>query len=90
MSEPSDGETWICRRDERIRLPYAQVIERTSGGIPYGRPEIVLLFKAKAARAKDDGDFAAALPLLEPERRHRLAEAHELVQPGHRWLSELG
>ena len=89
MREPSDGDTWICRRDERIRLPYDQVIERTADGIPYGRPEVVLLYKAKHAREKDDADFAAALPRLEPERRRWLADALELVHPGHRWLAQL-
>ena len=88
--EPSDGDTWICRRDDRIRLPYDRVIEHTPEGIPYGRPEIVLLYKAKHSRPKDDGDFAAALPLLEPERRQWLADALELVHPGHRWLIDLG
>jgi Aminoglycoside-2''-adenylyltransferase len=87
--EPSDGDTWICRRDERIRLPYEQLIERTSDGIPYARPEVVLLFKAKAARAKDDDDLAAVLPLLEPARRSWLAAALELVHPGHRWLATI-
>jgi len=87
--EPSDGDAWICRRDDRIRLPYDRVIERTPDGIPFGRPEIVLLYKAKHARPKDDGDFAAALPLLEPERRQWLAHALELVHPSHRWLAEL-
>src|SRR5207248_11189476 len=24
--EPSDDETWVCRRDERIRLPFAEAI----------------------------------------------------------------
>ena len=67
MREPADGDTWICRRDERIRMPYDQVIERTADGIPYGRPEIVLLFKAKAARPKDVADFLAVL--LGRERR---------------------
>jgi hypothetical protein len=42
------------------------VIAHTNDGIPYARPEIVLLFKAKAARAKDD-DFAAVLPRLDDE-----------------------
>ena len=87
--EPSDGDTWICRRDESIRLPSDKVIERTRDGIPFGRPEIVLLYKAKHSRPKDDGDFAAALPLLAPERRRWLAEALELVHPGHRWLAQL-
>ena len=87
--EPSDGDTWICRRDERIRLPYDEVIEHTADGIPYGRPEIVLLFKARQARPKDDGDLAAVLPHLAPERRRWLADALELVHPGHRWIAEL-
>ncbi len=87
--EPSDGDTWICRRDESIRLPFDQLIERSGEGIPYARPEIILLFKAKHARAKDDGDLAAALPLLTSERRRWLAEALELVHPGHRWLAEI-
>ena len=89
FSEPSEGNTWICRRDMRIRMPYDRAIERTPAGIPYGRPEIVLLFKAKAARPKDDDDFAAALPLLDEERRRWLADALGLVHPGHRWLAAL-
>jgi hypothetical protein len=89
MREPSDGNVWICRRDERIRLPYDEVIERTADGIPYGRPEIVLLFKAKHARAKDDADFAAALPRLGPERRRWLADALAVVHPDHRWLTSV-
>ena len=89
MSEPSDGETWVFRRDERIRLPYHEVIEWTSDGIPYGRPEIILLFKAKQERDKDDADFAAALPHMGRDRRRWLADALELVHPGHHWLAQL-
>lgn len=88
--EPSDGDTWLCRRDESIQLPYDHVIEWTDDGIPYGRPEIVLLFKAKHAhRGRDQADFEAVLPLLEPERRRWLAEALERIHPGHSWLAEL-
>jgi hypothetical protein len=88
--EPGDGATWICRRDERIRLPYGDVIARTADGIPYGRPEVVLLCKAKHAhRENDQADFEAAVPLLEPQARERLGEWLELVHPGHRWLAEL-
>ena len=87
--EPSDGDTWICRRDEQIRLPYDEVIEGTSDGIPYARPELTLLFKAKHARPKDDADLAAVLTVLEPSRRNYLAELLELVHPGHRWLDEV-
>ena len=51
--------------------------------------QVVLLFKPKHARAKDDGDLAAVLSLLEPERRRWLTEALELVHPAHRWLGDL-
>jgi hypothetical protein len=90
FSEPSEGETWICRRNAEIRMPYERLIERTEEGIPYGRPEVVLLFKAKAARSKDEDDFAAVLTLLDGTRRRWLARALELVHPGHRWLARLG
>jgi hypothetical protein len=89
MCEPSDRNTWICRRDERIRLPYSHVIEHTEDGIPYGRPEIVLLFKAKHVRDKDDRDFGAVLPRLDATRRQWLADAVGIVHPGHRWLRAL-
>jgi hypothetical protein len=89
FSEPSEGETWICRRDSQIRMPYERLIERTADGIPYGRPEVVLLFKAKAARAKDEDDFAAVLAQLDGQRRRWLARALEFVHPGHRWLAKL-
>jgi len=32
--EPSDGETWICRREPSIRMPYERLIEWTDDGIP--------------------------------------------------------
>jgi hypothetical protein len=88
--EPSDGDTWICRRDETIRLPYEQVIERNGEGIPYCQPEIALLFKAKHShRERDQEDFDTVLLILEPERRRWLADALGRVHPGHPWLAAL-
>jgi Aminoglycoside-2''-adenylyltransferase len=85
--EPSDGDTWICRRDARIRLPYARVVERTADGIPYCRPEVALLFKAKHSHVqKNEDDLAAVLPVLGTERRGWLADALAMVHPGHPWL----
>jgi hypothetical protein len=87
--EPHEGGTWICRRDEALRLPYDRIIERTPDGIPYLLPELVLLFKAKAVRPKDQADFDAALPLLDRTRRDALSGWLGLVHPGHPWLAEL-
>jgi hypothetical protein len=84
--EPHDGDLWICRRDESIRLPYSQVVVRTASGIPYAVPEVVLLFKAKAARDKDRADLDLTLPLMGDERRRWLREALAQVHPDHEWL----
>jgi hypothetical protein len=88
--EPSAGDTWICRRDPSIRLPYAELVQRTESGIPFVRPEVVLLFKAKRSREKDEADFDAVLPRLDAERRSWLRAALERVHPGHTWLGRLG
>jgi hypothetical protein len=87
--EPSAGGQWACRRDERIRLPYDRVIARTVSGIPYCRPEISLLFKAKARRLKDDADFANILPHLDDDSRRWLADTLNTVHPDHPWLIAL-
>jgi hypothetical protein len=87
--EPHAGDTWICRRDERIRLPYRELILRTEAGIPYARPEVVLLFKAKHARPKDEDDLDATLPRLDATSRERLAGWLELVHPGHAWIERV-
>ncbi|MFJ7909676.1 nucleotidyltransferase domain-containing protein [Kitasatospora sp. NPDC096204] len=87
--EPHDGGTWICRRDERLRLPHEEITERTADGIPYLTPELVLLFKAKAVRPKDQADFDTVLPLLSRTRREALGGWLEQIHPGHPWLAEL-
>jgi hypothetical protein len=87
--EPHDGDTWICRRDESIRYPYADIIRHTADGIPYLTPELVLLFKAKHARQKDQADFDAIVPQLTRAQRETLAGLLARVHPGHRWLAAL-
>jgi hypothetical protein len=87
--EPHDGDIWICRRDPRIRLPYAWIVHRTADGIPYLAPEIVLLFKAKATRPHDEADLDRALPRLDDRRRAWLRWAVGRVHPGHPWLDRI-
>lgn len=89
MREPWDEDTWVFRRDTRVRLPRVRVIAFTGDGIPYARPEVALLYKAKNARPKDHDDFARVLPLLDPAARRWLAETLALVHPRHRWLETL-
>ncbi|MFJ5047773.1 nucleotidyltransferase domain-containing protein [Streptomyces sp. NPDC088719] len=87
--EPHDGDTWICRRDARIRLPYSEIVHHAEDGIPYLAPELVLLFKAKHVRPKDRRDFDATVPHLTRTQRATLAELLARVHPGHAWLTDL-
>ncbi|KIF78001.1 hypothetical protein QR77_37620 [Streptomyces sp. 150FB] len=87
--EPHDGDTWICRRDEEIRLPYGDIIHHAEDGIPYLVPELVLLFKAKHARRKDQRDFDTTVPHMTRVQRETLAELLARVHPGHSWLVDL-
>jgi hypothetical protein len=87
--EPHDGETWVCRREATIRLPYSEIIHHTPDGIPYLAPELVLLFKAKHARPKDQADFDETVPHMTPAQRTALAGLLARVHPGHRWLANL-
>lgn len=87
--EPHDGNIWICQRDETIRLPYKDIIHHTDDGIPYLAPELVLLFKAKHVRGKDQTDFDQAVPHMTPAQRATLAELLAHLHPGHHWLAHL-
>jgi Aminoglycoside-2''-adenylyltransferase len=89
LREPHDGDTWICRRDGSIRLPYDEIIHRTQDGIPYLVPELVILFKAKHVRTKDEADVDLILPQLTPAQRRTLGDFLARVHPGHRWLESV-
>lgn len=85
--ERHDADLWICRRDESIRRPYAEIVARTIDGIPYLVPEIVLLFKAKLFRDKDRADLEAACPWMSDDQHAWLRGAVERVHPGHPWAT---
>jgi hypothetical protein len=87
--DPHNGSEWICRRDERIRMPLSQLICYTASGIPYMSPEVALLFKAKGLREKDQVDFERVLPLLDPQQIDWFRANLELVHPGHVWANQL-
>lgn len=85
---PGQGETWIYRRDFRIRLHMSDLVWH-SNGIPYLAPEVQLLFKSKSARTKDEQDLDDSLPLLSTRQRTWLREALHLSAPMHPWLDRL-
>jgi hypothetical protein len=52
-------------------------------------PEIVLVYKARLRRPKDDPDFKATLPRLSRDRRTWMRQALAGLVPDHHWLSRL-
>jgi hypothetical protein len=85
--EPHENHVWISRRDPRLRRPYANLIRHDRNRIPYLSPEVVLLFKAKHRRPKDEDDYAALAPVLTVAERAWLDDALDMVHPGHPWHS---
>ena len=84
----SDGRDWLFRRDHAVRLPISRLGE-CAGDVPFLRPEVVLLFKAKNVRAHDQLDFEHARERMDSHGKQWLRQALERVHPGHEWIHEL-
>lgn len=57
--------------------------------IRYLLPEIVLTYKARLRRAKDEADLGATLPTLDDVRRGTMREWLAALAPDHPWLERL-
>jgi hypothetical protein len=83
----ADGDDWVFHRGGgKLRRALTDITSVSPGGLAYLRPELVLLFKARDGRDKDDRDFCDLLPLLTPGQKAwllpRLARAGG---PEHPW-----
>lgn len=88
LNEVADGE-WAFRRNRQIRRPAREVGLWAHRGIPIMVPEIVLAYKAKYLRPKDQHDFDVSAPLLDTEQRAWLERTLALCHPGHPWVTRL-
>ena len=84
-----DRGRWVFRRDPAITRPAKLIYARSAEGVPFLRPEIVLLYKSNDPQPDYQADFEQAVPLLDPESRAWLAVALQRHRPGHRWLCDL-
>lgn len=88
--EDRAGSEWVYRRHSEVTLPITELGLMTDQGIPYERPEVVLLYKAKEhALEKHEADLAAVLPKLGIGPRCWLAGALDLAHPGHPWIARV-
>lgn len=84
----SDGDSWVFKRNEYVRVLVDDIGFVSKEGLPYLRPEIVLLYKAKNLREKDQHDFNQVMPRLELDSRTWFRESLAIVHPEHSWLLE--
>lgn len=83
------GSEWVFKRSSTVRKPLQNLGSYTDDGVPYLNPEVVLLFKAKNNRAKDQHDFERVVPKLNNEANAWLSNSLQIVHPGHPWLVDL-
>lgn len=88
LNERNDNE-WIYRRNERVSKSLTEMYSMTNSGIRFLRPEIVLLYKSKNPRAKDERDFESVVDHLDAESKKWLANALAICDLKHDWLRKL-
>jgi hypothetical protein len=71
---PRDGGTPVCCGTRSLAEVGAE-----RGGVPFLRPEIVLLYKAGELSPKNEADFAAVRPQLTQTATQWLREALEVI-----------
>ena len=86
---PDRDGLWTNKRIPDHVAPVEAVTWADADGIRYLRPEIVLAYKARLRRPKDDPDFEATLPVLSLSQRQWLRQALDQIVPDHQWLARL-
>jgi hypothetical protein len=89
LNDRDEHNNFICRRDDRIRMPIHEAIVTAPGDIPVIAPAMHLLYKAKYLREKDQHDFDLIVPLLAEAQRRWLRASIELLHPNRAWLERL-
>jgi hypothetical protein len=89
LLDEREGLDWIFRRNRDVRRPIGELLARDGSGLAYLRPEVQLLYKAKAPRPRDEADFRAVAPILGKEARAWLRDALARTHPEHPWLDAL-
>ena len=88
LNESNETE-WIYRRNDKVRRPLDKIQLERGAGVKFLCPEIVLLYKSKLPRAKDERDFLAVVERLDAERKKWLKDAIEVCDSKHPWLQSL-
>jgi hypothetical protein len=86
---PDRDGLWTNKKLPDHVAPLEEVTWVADDGIRYLRPEIVLMYKARLQRLKDDRDLDRCLPLLSADARAWLRDTVARLYPDHAWLALL-
>jgi hypothetical protein len=89
LLDEREGPDWVFRRNREVRMPIGELLAHDGSGLAYLRPEVQLLYKAKAPRPRDEADFRGVAPLLETKARAWLRDALARTHREHAWLAAL-
>lgn len=85
----TDGNEWLFRRNDEVTMPLSKLSLTSKLGMKFLRPEIVLLYKSKNSRPKDEQDFEIVCKHLGIESKEWLKKALSICYTEHRWLQKL-
>jgi hypothetical protein len=91
MLMETEGDQWVYRRLPQIRGRVSTLGISSENGLPYLRPEIQLLFKARnKIEEKNQHDFELVLQHLSRESLQWLINSLSLqFRGGHEWIEKL-
>lgn len=82
------GSNWAFRRNEAVTRAVEEIGD-TRNGVPFLRPEIVLLYKAAERSPKNNSDLAEVRSHLSGQAATWLLEALTTWDPSHPWITAL-
>jgi len=86
---PDRDGLWTNKFLDGHVLPVEEATWVAEDGVRYLNPEIVLFYKSRHRRPKDERDLDRALPLLPPDRVAWLRGAVRTLDAEHPWLARL-
>lgn len=85
----TDGDRWLFRRNLKITKPVSKFYMTSKLGMKFLCPEIVLLYKSKNPRTKDEKDFKVVVECLNIDSKAWLKNALTTCYDEHHWLQRL-
>jgi hypothetical protein len=84
-----DGDEWLFRRNVKVTKPLPELSLTSNLGMKFLHPEVVLLYKSKNPRLKDEQDFKVVAERLDVESKEWLENALTIYYSEHHWLQRL-